>query len=268
MAEYEPEARRIVDISPTVGGWQDPWPNVAELASVLPTENWTLIGGLMTQLHTIHYGLGVVRPTNDVDIALHIETKRGVPFATANALEELGYRSRPAVDPRDNTAHRWFRGVSTIDVVTSVPETEGREDVVDVVTAEHAAPRVQEKMRGRDMVQVEGGTQALRRTINARLEIVPGQTTVISVPRPSAAVILKSAAHRTDSRDRERHLFDAAALLACIEDPFEERTEFAGSDLARLRHLAVALPHDHPAWTPLTLPDRQQAQAALRIMVK
>ena len=43
----------------------------------------------MNQLHTVHHGLGVVRPTNDVDIVLHIETTRGVPARAATALEML-----------------------------------------------------------------------------------------------------------------------------------------------------------------------------------
>lgn len=30
----------------------------------------------MTQLHAIHHGIDAVRPTNDVDIVLHIETGR------------------------------------------------------------------------------------------------------------------------------------------------------------------------------------------------
>ena len=62
------------------------------------------------------------------------------------------------------------------------------------------------------MVAIEGGTQALKRTINARLEIVPGRTTTVSVPFPFGAVILKAAAYHTDSRDRERHLLDAARI--------------------------------------------------------
>lgn len=45
----------------------------------------------MTQLHAIHHGINAVRPTNDVDIAIHIETARGIPTATADALESLGY---------------------------------------------------------------------------------------------------------------------------------------------------------------------------------
>lgn len=40
------------------------------------------------------------------------------------------------------------------------------------------------------------------------------RTTTVSVPSPFGAAILKAAAYQTDSRDRERHLQDAALLLA------------------------------------------------------
>ena len=163
----EPRAERpTVDIAAAPGGWPHPWPNVAELARALPSDKWTLIGGLMTQLHTIHRGIGITRPTNDVDIALHIETGRGVPAITARALEDLGYDFRPPLDPRDRHGHRWVRGKTRIDVLSS-----SAGDTVDVVTADHAAPAMRERMRGRPMVAIEGGTQALRRTVNARLEI-------------------------------------------------------------------------------------------------
>lgn len=48
-------ARPTVDVASAVGGWPPPWSNVAELASVLPTDRWTLVGGLMTQLHSVHH---------------------------------------------------------------------------------------------------------------------------------------------------------------------------------------------------------------------
>lgn len=168
----------------------------------------------MTQLHSIHHGLGVGRPTNDVDIVLHIETRRGTPEAAATALEQIGYRLQPAVDPRANTAHRFVRGRSRVDLVAG-----DAEEVVDVLMADHPAPKVIESLRGREMVRIEGGTQALRRTVNAQLEVETGTVTTISVPRPIGALILKAAAYKTDSRDSDRHLFDAAALLACINDP-------------------------------------------------
>jgi hypothetical protein len=218
----------------------------------------------MTQLHSIHHGLGIVRPTNDVDIVLHIETARGVASETATALRSLGYDLRSAVDPRDNTAHRFYRGTSKIDLVASRPE--GPEEVVDVLVSDHHAPKVTERLAGRDMARIEGGTQALRRTINARLEIEPGTITTVSVPGAFGALILKAAAYKTDSRDPERHLRDAVALLACIDDPFAEREGFTGSDRSRLQTLRTRLTLDDICWTALTGRHRIDAETALEIL--
>lgn len=256
----EPQ-RPTIDINSPPGGWPPPWPSVAELADALPTGSWTLVGGLMTQLHTVHRGLGIVRATNDVDIVLHIEAQRGLPAATATALEMLGYRLQPSIDPRNSIAHRFVRGSTAIDLVTDEPEEQ-----IDVLIADHPAPKVIERLRGREMVRIEGGTQALRRTINARLEITPGVIATISVPRPFGALILKAAAYATDSRDRDRHLFDAAALLACIEDPFDERDNFTGSDRRRVATLEKALTPDHGAWRQLPSAYRADAQSALTIL--
>lgn len=280
------QGRPEIRVQAAAGGWPHPWLNVAEIAEVLPSDQWTLVGGLMTQLHTVHRGLGVVRPTNDVDIVLHIETARGVPAKAASALETLGYELQKAIDPRDNTAHRWVRQGQIVDIgrvgdgedgeeakqQDDDEEQEHRKDrpevdhQVDVLAADHPAPTVIEQMRGRDMVPIDGGTQALRRTLNAVLDIRPDGPTTISVPRPFAAVILKSAAYMTDSRDRDRHLFDAAALLACIEDPFDEVEHLAGSDRRRIRTLVDALPDNHPAWLRLDQVARANARAALRIL--
>lgn len=43
------------------------WTAVGELAERLPGE-WTLIGGLMVQLHAIEHGITDVRATIDIDI--------------------------------------------------------------------------------------------------------------------------------------------------------------------------------------------------------
>ncbi|RIJ70702.1 hypothetical protein D1871_17910 [Nakamurella silvestris] len=255
--------RPTIEVASAAGGWPAPWPGVAELAQVLPAASWTLVGGLMSQLHTIHHRLGIVRPTNDVDIVLHIETMRGAANAVATALESLGYRFQPSIDRRNTTAHRFVRGTTVVDLVAGAPEEQ-----VDVLIADHPSPRVVEKLRGHEMIRIQGGTQALRRTINARLEIVPGTTTTISVPRPFGALILKAAAHTSDSRDRERHLFDAAALLACIDDPFAERAQFAGSDRRRIAGLTTHLTAAHPAWRALPVEHRTQAQLTLDILAQ
>lgn len=245
--------RPTVEVPSPAGGWGYPWPNVAEVADALSHEDWTLIGGLMVQVHAIHHGIGVVRPTNDVDIVVHIETGRGRPDKVAGVLGRLGYELRPATSSRKQIAHRFQRG----------------RDTVDVVIAEHAAPFVIESMMGNQMVPIEGGTQALRRTLNARLEIVTGRLTTISVPDPFGALVLKSAAHKTDSRDRDRHLLDAVVLLASVDDPYAELERPAsGSDRSRLLYLGGLLADPlHPAWFQLDSSARSDAQVALQILV-
>lgn len=252
--------RLIVDVPSPPGGWVPPWPNVAEIEAVLPHEKWTLVGGLMAQLHGIHRGIDALRPTRDVDLVLHIETTRGLANEAARALESLGYEFTPSIDDRNDTAHRFQRGDSTLDSVTT------GDDVVDVLIADHAAPRVVETLHGKSMVVIEGGTQALKRTIYARLEIVSGRISTVSVPSPFGAVILKAAAYQTDSRAKGRHLQDAALLLAVIDDPYTERSGFTGSDRQRLLMLARKLPADAREWRALPQPWRTNGQTALRIL--
>lgn len=203
----------------------------------------------------------MIRPTNDVDIVLHVETTRGVAAEAANVLESIGYMFAPSIDERNTIAHRFVRGSSRVDFVTSAT------DAVDVLVADHAAPRVVEKLRGKNMMAIEGGTQALRRTINARLQIRPGQATIVSVPSPFGALVLKAAAHQTDSRDKERHLQDAALLLSVIEDPYVEREQFTGSDRARLAALAKAMPDSARIWRSLPADRQADGQTALRILI-
>lgn len=252
--------RPTIAVPTPSGGWGTPWPNVAEIEAALPHTTWTLVGGLMAQLHSIAHGLDVVRPTNDVDIVLHVETTRGVATAAANALESLGYAMLTPLDPRERTAHRFVRGSETVDVLV------GSIDVVDVLVADHAAPRLLGTLRGREMVTIEGGTQALRRTVNAHLSITPSRATTISVPGVFGALVLKAAAYQTDSRDPARHLQDAAALLCCLDDPFTERALFTGSDRRRVQTLVNAVPDHARSWAAIPAEARRDGQAALRIL--
>ena len=88
----------------------------------------------------------------------------------------------------------------------------------------------------------------------------------VSVPSPFGAVILKAAAYQSDSRDKERHLQDAALLRTVIEDPYLEREQFTGSDRSRLQSLVRALPVDAREWRLLPAQWRADGQAALRIL--
>jgi hypothetical protein len=226
------------------GGRGPPWPDVAELEHLLPRQHWTLIGALMVQGHTLYQGLDVVRPTQDIDVIVHVETRLGRSAQAADALEtsDTGPRS---VDPRGCTARRWLRGA----------------DIIDVVVADHAPSSLNQRLRGYQMVVVEGGTQALRRTVVASFSVDPGRVTRISLPSVFAALVLKAAAHQVDSRERGRHLQDAVALLTCVEDPLSDRATFAGSDRCRLDHLARAWADSgNGVWLALPPGPRQQAR--------
>lgn len=251
--------REQLSIDTPPGGWAPPWPQVAEIASSLGPQDWSLVGGLMVQLHAIRAGITTLRATTDVDMIVHVETATGRPARIAGALEDLGYAFDPSIDPRNRFAHRFRRGNDRVDLNI---------ETVDVVTADHVPPSRTERLRGYDMVTIAGGTQALRRTVNATLTIDDAPVT-ISVPNPYGALILKAAAHQADSRDKARHLSDAATLLTCIDDPFTVLDGTAsGSDARRLRHLADHLGNPTAsAWMTLDDSARRRGQAALRILL-
>ncbi len=77
---------------------------------------------------------------------------------------------------------------------------------------------------------------------------------------------LKAAAYIADSRDPIRHLQDAAVLLACIDDPFAELGQIAGSDRKRLAVLGRELVETHNAWRLMPASDADRGQAILRVL--
>lgn len=211
----------------------------------------------MVQAHVLHARLAVARPTEDIDVVLHIETG-AISWSEARAsLRSLGYRLLEPNDPRD-PAHRFLR-------------TEGgSEDVIDVLIADHAAPRALAEQVGRHaIVEAPGGTSALRKTVDLRLAAEPDDDVTISIPDVLGALTLKGGAYRVDSRDRDRHLLDGAMLAATVEDAdalLESPEAWTGSDARRIRNLAKALPDDHPAWSYVPAHRRRRAQVSLALL--
>ena len=254
-------SRPVIDIPTPQGGWAHPWLNVAEIAQRLTPADWTLIGGLMVSAHATLAGVPPSRVTIDVDMVVHLETKRGRAAATHRVLMSLGYALR---DPRSlgsldgvGHAHRYER------------HRGNAADIVDVMRADHTAPRVVERLAGHPMLPAEGATQALRRTFNARLDLGADEPTLVSVPDAYGALVLKAAAHMADSRDGARHLTDAVTLLACIDDPMSiAEVTGSSSDARRLRHLGAHLVDgDSPAWRTLSNEYRADARATLGILL-
>jgi hypothetical protein len=215
----------------------------------LPTSKWTLVGGLMVQAHAIGHGINVTRPTVDLDLLLHIEIEPGVVSNAHTSLTAIGYRLHEPFD-RYGPHYRYLRGA----------------DKIDVMAADHAAPRTRRELRGQPMFEVQGGTQALRRTMIYDVDTPTGRYE-ISVPDELGALVLKGAAHMRDRRDTDRHLFDAAVLAACVTDHATELGRLGGSDRKRISHLAGHLADPrHKAWLALDPEHRTAGQDTFRIL--
>lgn len=245
--------RPVWDISEPAGGFAPPWPLALELADAFPAGAWSLIGGLMVQLHAVHAEVDIPRATVDVDMILHVET-----FMTwqrsAAVLGSLGFVLREPL-ARKGPAHRFLRG----------------DDVIDVLVADHVGPwALAQRTGNRDLVRAPGGTSALRKTVDCRVHRTDGRVSCLSVPDVLGALTLKGGAFEGDSRDRGRHLEDAVVLLSTVEDAdeiHEDRTRWTNRDSHRLRVLSRNLPDDHEAWRLLR--DRRtrlRAQTALRVL--
>lgn len=240
----------------------DPWPQLPELACALPPASWTLVGGLMVQAHLLHAGLNLGRPTIDIDMIIHIETGALTWLRLKRHLNDLGYSLLEPVDHSD-PPHRFIR---------PEPLTTRRDQIVDVLIADHPAPRaVKERVGPRNLIRAPGGTSALRKTVNLQLSTGIDTVVTVSLPNVLGALTLKGGAYRTPTPDRERHLQDAALLCATVEDAdalVESKVEWTGSDAHRIRVLSNALPGHHPAWSMVPRRLRLRAQSNLAILAE
>lgn len=221
-----------------------PWPLVFELSAATPPGSWVLAGGLMVHLHALRAGVEATRPTSDVDVLLDIRsnTVRDV----AGPLTSLGFSAR---DPSHGTPlHRFARK---------------ERDVVDVMVARDVRTRTRWQLR--PLLRSPGAAQALLRRDVYRLSS-GGDSATIDVPDELGAIIAKSAAYATDSRDPHRHLDDLAVLAAAAGNPRALALDsLTRKDRLHLRRVLPYLSDDeHPSWRVLDRYDRALGQRVWR----
>lgn len=245
------DGKRLWRVTAPAGGWPPPWPQVVEIVQAIPHTQWTLVGGLMVQLHAAHAGLRLTRPTRDVDMILHIDSGAATFAGAQHELGRLGYVLREPVG--DGPVHRFARGSSDA-------------ETIDVMVADRLSPKQQQKALRRRVFAVPGGTSALRKTVNC--EVTAGEVVVVlSIPDVLGALVLKGAAYVEDSRDRDRHLDDAAVLACAVTDPIGDRARMIGSDRRRIEALwRVLRDVDHKSWIA-TGTDARRGHAALQVLV-
>lgn len=216
----------------------DPYLLLTELATSFKSDAWFLVGGLMVHCHAQKAGVMHLRPTDDADIVLELQT--GSYADHARILASMGFAPR---EPIDATApfHRFVRDGDTVDLM--VPDR-GSWSV---------------RYLGRDIIEVPGSGSALKRAIE--YELPTGVS--IRIPDLPSALSLKGAAHQVPSVNAVRRLQDSVTLLACA-GPDGLNPPPSKSMRANLNHLLKCLATTAEAWSLTTPVNRVRANQCIR----
>jgi hypothetical protein len=193
----------IIRINPVAPEAQRLWSTVLELAEALGIERqWSLIGGLMVQLHGHEHG-DDIRPTLDIDLLGAARKPPAMTEQIAALLDERGaaVAMPPRSDPR--LGYRF--------------ELDG--EIVEVLGPD-GLKNDPKTLPGLTTFQVSGGTQALRRTEVILVSL--GGAPPVAVRRPSllGAILIKArvvAKRRKEKFASDRE--DLIKLLSYAEDP-------------------------------------------------
>jgi hypothetical protein len=219
------------------------WMAVGELAEWLPGE-WTLIGGLMVQLHAVEHGITDVRATIDIDI-LGQARPQGALTSIDTTLQREGFE---LVGPDlDGYAHRYQRDGLIVDVLAP----DGIKPPARLGT-------------GRKAVGVPGGSQALNRSETVTVT-VQGRSFDLQRPTLLGAILIKARSLMVHS-DPETQREDLLRLLALIDDPRQTATELRKTERRWLRAAERRLSLDRPS--TLDAATMRRAALAYRLLIR
>jgi hypothetical protein len=219
------------------------WAAVGDLAERLPGA-WTLIGGLMVQLHAIEHGITDVRPTLDIDI-LGQARPQGALRAIDAALRHEGFEL--AGPDLDGYAHRYERhGL-----------------IVDVLSPDGIKPPPILRS-GLKAIGVPGGSQALSRSETVTVTVAD-RSFELCRPTLLGALLIKARSLMAH-RDPETQRVDLLRLLALIEDPRETATALRTTERKWLRAAAQRL--NPTGASPLDAETMRRATLAYRLLIR
>ncbi len=219
--------------------WQM-WAQLVEFSRHLQLDDWLLVGGQMVALHCHLAGLVPGRVTTDVDVIANVVTTNRALSACREAARAMQLEPQPSID--DRRQHR-FRNDTMI---------------LDVLVPDHTPKHVLLRIAGRDPVPIVGGARALQRAAHCTIDTTQGQT-AIPLPDLRGAIVLKARAWATDSRDRDRHLYDLAQLSAVIDDPMALAEQLDRKERRALRNVDMPAAITRDPW--LRIDDAHRADA-------
>jgi hypothetical protein len=228
------------------------WRKTLELATAFGIEEgWSLVGGLMVQLHAYERSHGS-RLTADIDLLGDSRLRPAMTRRMAEALVERGGRMEmpPASDER--LGYRF--------------EVDGA--VVEILGSD-GVRRDPKTLGMHTTIQVPGGSQALARTEVVSVSLAGAPPVALRRPNLLGAILIKARVVAKQRRDKfESDRQDLILLLSFVEDPRALATGLRKSERRWLLKIEPLLPFDDAA-----LADRfaeaelSAAQLAYRLLV-
>lgn len=192
------------------------WQTVIDMSSVTATADLTIVGGLMTYLHAGRGGIEMPRSTDDADVLVDYYVNASSLSDLSISLHRIGF----VIKADSRYAYRFLH-------------PDGRK--VDVMVADHLPSHMRPRISRRPALEAPAGAQAIRRRDTYRLTFRTRPEVLVGVPDEIGALVAKGAAYLIDSRDKGRHLDDAATLLASITDASQlDYGEVSKNDRRRL----------------------------------
>jgi hypothetical protein len=209
------------------------WAKALEVAQALgESEDWTLVGGLMVQLHALEHDRDT-RLTTDIDVLGNARRKPQMTKRIAEALERLGGTMAHPPTSGEDLGYQFDVDGELIEVLgpdglKADPQTTGRYKTF----------------------QVPGGTQALRRTEVVWVVLAGGVATAVRRPSLLGAILIKArvlAKRRRKKFESDRQ--DLIALLSFVDDPRDLAATdgLKASEKKWLADVAKALNFDDPS---------------------
>jgi len=141
---------------------------------------------------------------------------------------------------------------------------------VDAMVADHLPSGIELRLARRPALSVSAGQQAIDRRDTYQLTFTSGAVVTVGVPDELGALIAKGAAYLVDQRDCDRHLDDAATLLASVQDASElDYSRSTANDRRRLRAIQDHLSDENaPHWVNLAPMHRTFGQMNLPLIMR
>jgi len=223
---------------------------VIEVASAGIGGKLTLVGGLMVAVHARRAGVAMNRSTDDMDALVDYQADRSSLTDVSTALRTIGFALHGDLgEPAYRFAH-----------------ADGRK--VDIMVADHLPSRMRPRIGRRDAFAVPAGQQAINRRDSCTLTFRGGASATLGIPDELGALVAKGAAYIADTRDRGRHLDDAAVLFACVIDASSlDYDGMSANDRRRVRALIAQIGDSaHTSWIGLGPADRERGSMNVELI--